>query len=109
MVGGAVSVADRGGVVYALAADSGRVARTFDTGRTRPDDRVGPVTGSPTVADGWVYTGGPAGAVYGLDADTGDARWVFDTEGLNRDPSVRCSSAVADGRLFADGWVFVGA
>lgn len=83
------------------------------------DDAIGPVVGSPVVADGTVYVSSSDGRVYALDAQFGDERWVSDRLGekLWAEPVVKDSTVYVttfDGRIYSlsadtgepSSWVF---
>jgi eukaryotic-like serine/threonine-protein kinase len=87
VVGGVVYVADQGGIVRALDAESG--AQRWS------NDMHSPVNASPAVGGGLVIVGTDAGQVIALDVATGNVVWRFPTLA-----SARASPAIVGDVVF---------
>ncbi|NLF30067.1 MAG: PQQ-binding-like beta-propeller repeat protein [Planctomycetes bacterium] len=84
---GRVVVAARGGGVYALSADDGRLIRRFDAHQ--------PIVSAPAVAEEHVYAVTAAGTLYGLDRRGMDELWR-----VRLNAPTMSSPAVARGRVY---------
>lgn len=86
-VDGQVFVGSMDGKVYALAAGTGKIDWTFQTGEK--------VRATPVVDNGIVYIGSWDKSVYALDAQTGKARWSTPIGG-----QVQSNALVANGLVY---------
>lgn len=86
--GPTVYVGSDDGNVYAVDAETGTEAWSFDTN--------GSVWSSPTVSEGTVYVGNDNGTVYAIDASDGTEVWGYDTG----NPNVRTSPTIVDGTVY---------
>jgi len=88
---GAVYFADRGGIVYAVAASTGKQVWSY----TVPDS----ISGSVSIGfDGTIYVGSSDDNLYALNGTSGTLKWTFDTGGL----------ATATAALAKDGTIVYG-
>lgn len=87
VAGGTVYIGDQNGYVYALAARTGALRWSFDTGA--------PIKASATLVGRRIFIGNYAGALYALDARNGTVLWVSSWHG-----SFYSTAAVSDGRVY---------
>lgn len=80
---GKVFFGSRDNNLYALNAENGKEAWSFETG--------GSVTSSPAYYNGNIFFGSRDGTFYSLDADTGDLEWIYETSG-----TIHSSPAIED-------------
>lgn len=68
----------------------------------------GPVSGTPTIADGVAYVGSYDGHLYALDLATGEGRWAYDTGAQVPEPNLGIDLGVSGSAAVEGGTVFVG-
>jgi outer membrane protein assembly factor BamB/uncharacterized membrane protein YjgN (DUF898 family) len=119
--GSRVFVSTSCGSLYALDAETGKVAWTFSTGDLGSNvaGNLTPAMSRPVVDGGLVFVGSRSGKLFALDTATGKKRWEFRTSGgVVSTPAVGNGlvfvsaggneSSLVSSPVFADGVVFVG-
>jgi outer membrane protein assembly factor BamB len=94
VVDGRLYVTDEDGALYAIGTESGDVQ--WQESVWDESDREGnpPKISAPAVADGRIHLGTLDGRVLAADASDGSVTWSIDV-----DTEVRCSPAIANGRV----------
>jgi|GEM_PF-3382736 len=87
---------DDGGVLYAVDADTGETAWTYETD--------GWMTCSPSVADGTVYVGTRDNRLHAVDADTGTPEWTFEVSPPDETDWITGKPAVVEDTVYVSPW-----